>query len=371
MTDLVQCTPLNAVHRELGAKMTEFGGWDMPLHYGDIIGEYTSVRARVGLFDTSHMRAFCVSGAEANAYLQFITPRKVGTVSGKVQYAVLTNKAGGAVDDCTIYCASPEAYLVVVNAGNIEKDFAWMKGHASGFDVEIEKETHYCGILALQGPLAEKVLAKCVDEVASIPKGRYTFAQSTISGCTVILSRTGYTGEDGFEILCVPAFLSHYWSMMLERGAPEGILPCGLGARDLLRLEAWMPLYGHELTEKRGPLEANLHRVVNLDKREFSIGRNALTLKLLSGPLETLIGLKTSERGVIMRPGTLIGIDDRVIGEVTSGSPYPSGISLGMGFVSRDIDPTPGMTLQVQIHKKWRNALVVERKFVPTPKESS
>ncbi|MDO8520881.1 MAG: glycine cleavage system aminomethyltransferase GcvT [bacterium] len=366
-------TPLNAIHRELGAKMTEFGGWNMPEHYGNIWNEYTAVRTRVGLFDTSHMRAFFVEGRDANAFLQFLTPRNIGIKPGKIQYAILTNQNGGTVDDCTIFCFNHEVYLVVVNAGNIDKDFAWMERHAVGFMVTLEKATRYTGMLALQGPRAESVLTKCLDEGTSVPKGRYTFAPATGGGYPVIVSRTGYTGEDGFEILCEPVFLPFFWNMLLTRGVTEEIVPCGLGARDLLRLEAWMPLYGHELTEKRGLVEANLRFAADLKKPHFFIGRAALEEVWYSGSTETLIGLKAEERGAIIRAGCAVANKDGlVVGHVTSGAPYPNGTSLGMAYVVRNKNLTPGTPIHVEIHKKWRPATVVERTFTPhavTPKE--
>lgn len=365
-------TPLYAIHRELGAKMTEFGGWDMPERYGNIWDEYTAVRTKVGLFDTSHMRAFLVEGRDANAFLQFLTPRNIGTTPGKVEYAILTNQAGGAVDDCTVYCIDTEQYLVVVNAGNIEKDFAWMKRHAPVWSVSLEKKTRWGGMLALQGPRAEKVLAKCVDEKTPIAMGRYAFCATTMGGYRVIVSRTGYTGEDGFEILCEPVFLPFFWNMLLTRGEAEGILPCGLGARDLLRLEAWMPLYGHELTESLGPIEANLRWSVNIEKPQFFLGRRAIEKIWNSDSPETLIGLRTKEHGAIIRPdcdiATLGGV---TIGKVTSGAPYPNGTSLGMGFVCRNAKLAAGMIVQVMIRKQLRTAEIVERKWRATPKEQS
>lgn len=363
-------TPLYQYHRDLGARMTEFGGWEMPEQYGSIWDEYSAVRTKVGLFDTSHMRAFLVEGRDANAFLQFLTPRHIGIRPGKIQYAVLTNRSGGAVDDCTIYCFSNEEYLVVVNAGNIEKDFAWMEKHASGFDVTLEKETRYGGMLALQGPRAEKVAVKCIDHEIHLPRGRYTFCAATAGGYPIIVSRTGYTGEDGFEILCEPAFLPFFWNMLLRRGVPEEILPCGLGARDLLRLEAWMPLYGHELTEECGPVAANLRFAVNIEKPQFFIGRAALESMWYAGSPNTLIGLKTEERGAIIRTGCNIRTGDKIIvGQATSGAPYPNSTSLGMAYVSRDRNLIPGTAIEVEIRKKWWPAKVVERKWVGAPKE--
>ena len=367
----VKQTPLNAIHRELGAKMTVFGGWDMPEHYGNIWDEYTAVRTKVGLFDTSHMRAFLVKGKEANAFLQFLTPRNIGTRPGKIQYALLTNRNGGVVDDCTVYCLNNEEYFVLVNAGNIEKDFAWMARYASGFDVTLGKETQYGGMLALQGPRAEKVLAKCLAGEPFPAMGKYTFRMAFAGGCPVVVSRTGYTGEDGFEILCEHAFLPYLWNMLLTTGSSDGIRPCGLGARDLLRLEAWMPLYGHELTEERGPLEANLRWTTNLEKPQFFIGRTALERAWTLGSRESLIGLKTEDRGAIIRPECEIATGDGVtIGQVTSGAPYPNDTSFGMGFVERNKEIVPGTPIQVLIHKKWRPAIVVERKFIGAPKEA-
>lgn len=364
-----QMTPLNHTHRALGAKMTEFGGWDMPEHYGNIWREYTQVRESVGLFDTSHMRAFLVEGRDANAFLQFLTPRLIGIKPGRVQYAVLTNHSGGAVDDCTIYCVNHEHYLVVVNAGNIEQDFAWLSAHASGFVVNIEKATRYTGMLALQGPRSATVLARCVD--GGLPQlTKYAFAMASMGGYRVIISRTGYTGEDGFEILCEPALLQFHWEQLLHWGGPEGILPSGLGARDLLRLEAWMPLYGHELSPERGPVEADLRFTVNMEKPFFFIGRGAVEERWYTGTSETLIGLRAKERGTIIRGGCDIATaDGTVVGVTTSGAPYPTGVSLGMGYVRRDAALSAGTAVNILLHKKWRPATVVARKFIPKQKE--
>ena len=368
---IIKETPLNSLHRALGAKMTEFGGWDMPEHYGNIWDEYNAVRTKVGLFDTSHMRAFLIEGRDANAYLQFLTPRHIGIKHGKVEYAVLTNKDGGAGDDCLGACLSPEEYLVVVNAGNIDKDFGWMERHNAGFDVALWKRTRYTGMLALQGPRAEKVLTKCVANPTTLQKmKRYNFFATSMEGYTVLIFRTGYTGEDGFEIFCEPVFLPFFWEMLLVRGDPEGIAPCGLGARDLCRLEAWMPLYEHELTEERGPVEANLRFAIDLHKPFFFIGRAAIESKYQERRRETLIGLRTIERGAIIRRGCDIATaNGNIIGRVSSGAPYPNGTSLGMGFVTCDGELPLGTSIQILIHKKWRPAFVAERKWMGTSKE--
>ena len=361
-------TPLYDIHVALGAKMTEFGGWIMPECYGKIWDEYRAVRGAVGLFDTSHMRAFLIEGADANAYLQFLTPRNVGTVSGKIQYALLTNPSGGTVDDCTIFCESKERYYVIVNAGNIRKDFAWMGMWAPRFGVSLQKETSFMGMLALQGPRAQKVLARCADGTAISAMKKYTFRMMQAGGHSVIISRTGYTGEDGFEILCDQAALPSLWNVLLAEGGREGILPCGLGARDLLRLEAWMPLYGHELDEKHGPIEAKLEWTTDIRKPQPFIGNNAITDHLLLGTKETLIGLRTDGRGAILRCGAKIAhVNGYSVGSVTSGAPYPSGMSLAMAYVKTNAQLSEGRRVKVLIRNTWHDAIVVPRTFTAQP----
>ena len=315
-------TPLNELHRELGAKMVDFGGWDMPVQYSGILAEHEAVRERAGLFDVSHMGEITVVGPDALAYLQSITPNDVSKLSdGRCHYNALLYPTGGFVDDILIYRNAEDDYFVVVNAGNSDKDFAWMKERAADFDVKVENESADWAQIAVQGPKAERILAKLTDlDLAGMKY--YRFAVGIVDDVEAIVSRTGYTGEDGFEVYVPSGEGARIFRRLLEAGSDEGILPAGLGARDTLRLEAKMALYGNDIDAETTPLEADLGWIVKLDKGEF-IGSDVLQQQKDEGVERTLVGFEMIDRG-IARHGYPVAVDGQEVGVVTSGTHSPT-----------------------------------------------
>lgn len=326
-------TVLNQVHRELGARMVEFGGWDMPVQYAGVIAEHLAVRSAAGLFDVSHMGEFEVSGPDAFAFLQFATINDLSSlVDGQVQYSALCYPDGGIVDDITLYRFGAEKYMLCVNAANIDKDFAWLQ------ELEAQREGNYQVInrsadfaqLALQGPNAAAILG-VLTSVDLLSLKTYYFCESDVAGMAMIVSRTGYTGEDGFELYCAPKDAESLWQTLMAQGTPQGLVPVGLGARDTLRLEKAYALYGHELSATILPLEARLGWITKLGKTEFC-GREALLKAKSGGVRRQLIGLRLTQPGV-PREQYIVRAAGRDVGLVTSGTMSPSsrqGIALAL-----------------------------------------
>jgi aminomethyltransferase len=321
-------TPLYDQHIRAGAKMVDFVGWAMPIYYRSIVNEHRRVRETVGLFDVSHMGEFVVTGAGALASLERITTNRVAALSeGRVQYSLLCNHEGGVLDDLTVY-RLPGRYMLVVNALNREKDLAWVREHVRD-DARVEDVSDETALVAVQGPSSEPVLSAVVDaDLASLPY--YHSAEMAVAGRDAVVSRTGYTGEDGFEIYCAPEAAPEIWGGLLEAGKGSLIEPVGLGARDTLRLEMGYALYGNEMDETRTPVEAGLMWVTKLDKGDF-IGREAIAARKARGAAERLIGFELLERGVPRKDQRIVVAGEEV-GVVTSGSFSPSlekGIGLG------------------------------------------
>ncbi len=326
-------TVLNQVHRDLGARMVEFGGWDMPVQYTGVIAEHIAVRCAAGLFDVSHMGEFEVSGPDAFAFLQFATINDLSSlVDGQVQYSALCYPDGGIVDDITLYRFGVEKYMLCVNAANIDKDFAWLQ------ELEAQRKGNYQLInrsadfaqLALQGPKAATIL-DALTSADLLSLKTYHFCESDVAGMSMIVSRTGYTGEDGFELYCAPADAELLWQALMEQGSNQGLVPVGLGARDTLRLEKAYALYGHELSATILPLEARLGWVTKLEKAEFC-GREALLKAKSGGVRRQLIGLRLTQPGV-PREQYIVRSAGRDVGQVTSGTMSPSsrqGIALAL-----------------------------------------
>jgi len=324
-------TVFNPIHRALQARMVDFGGWDMPVEYpgagGGLIAEHLAVRTGVGLFDVSHMGEIAFRGPEALAAVQHLTMNDAARLKdGQAHYSALLNPQGGFVDDLLVHRIKENEYLLVVNAGTKDKDFSWIKAHTGGFsDVEIVDCSAEYSQLAVQGPRALQTLQELTAvDLAAIRN--YWFTYGEVAGVPgVLITRTGYTGEDGFEIY-LPADASvavKVWTDLLAAGEEFGIRPCGLGARNTLRLEAGMSLYGHEISDSINVFEAGLERWLKLDKGEF-IGRDALlAVQAAGGPLRRIVALEMVERG-IARDGYLVqSLDGEPIGTVTSGSPAP------------------------------------------------
>lgn len=352
-------TPLFDVHRQLNAKMVPFGGWEMPVQYAGILEEHRAVRGKAGLFDVSHMGEFEVRGHGALEAVQRVTTNDASRLQvGQVQYSALTTPEGTFVDDLTVYKFADDRYGLTVNASNIDKDFAWIRDHITpGSD--LTNTSDEVALLALQGPKAQTILQKLTP--VNLAKIRYYwFVEGTVLGVACGVSRTGYTGEDGFEIYAPAQHAVRLWNGLLEAGAPEGLQPCGLGARDTLRLEAKMALYGNDIDDRHTVLEADLAWIVKLDKGEF-IGRQALARQKAEGARRKLVGFEMIGRG-IARSHYPIVKGEKPIGEVTSGGPAPwLGKNIGLGYVAVE-HAAVGSEFEVMIR-----GTPVPAKVVPTP----
>ena len=314
-------TPLYSVHRKLGAKMVEFGGWQMPVQYRGIIEEHLAVRSRAGLFDVSHMGELEIRGEDALASCQKVTANDLSRLgSNRAQYNLLLNEDGGIVDDVIFHRLGEQHYLVCVNAANSDKDFAWLKSHASGAAEILNRSSEYAQ-LALQGPLAEKILQPLTPGSLSDLR-YYHFLLAAVAGVECLVARTGYTGEDGFELYCAPDQVEHLWNSLLDAGSESGLVPVGLGARDTLRLERALPLYGHELDDTTTPLEAGLGWVVKFSKGSF-LGRERLLRQKEQGVKRKLAGLELVEPG-IARSHCRVFQGNDCVGEVSSGTRSPT-----------------------------------------------
>ncbi|MDX2479697.1 MAG: glycine cleavage system aminomethyltransferase GcvT [Desulfuromusa sp.] len=327
-------TPLNQIHRQLGARMVDFGGWDMPVQYSGVIAEHLAVRSAAGLFDVSHMGEIEVSGSQAFDFLQYATTNDLSQlVDGQVQYTALCYETGGVVDDLTLYRFAADSYLLCVNASNSDKDFAWLQDLQKGSDysdlILVNRSEEYVQ-LALQGPIAAEILAKLT--TADLPALKfYRFVEDKVAGIEMIISRTGYTGEDGFELYCPADDGANLWQELMAAGQPLGLQPIGLGARDTLRLEKAYALYGHEITADIMPLEARLAWITKLKKGTF-VGRDAMVNAKEMGLPRQLIALTLTEPGV-PREGYPVFCAGQEVGYVTSGTMSPSlkkGIALAL-----------------------------------------
>ena len=358
-------TPLNAVHRELGGRMVDFGGWDMPVQYGaGVIEEHLRCRNQAGLFDVSHMGEIWAIGPDAIAFVNRLTTNDVTKlVDGQAHYSALTREDGGVVDDLLVYRFGPEKLLLVVNAGTTDKDWKWISSHKTDDDnVALSNaSSQYCQI-AVQGPDAFNIVQALTKTDLSAIK-YYHFQEGVVDGVESIISRTGYTGEDGFEVYAAPEFAVQLWNKFLETGKygeAEGILPCGLAARNTLRLEAAMSLYGHELDDDITPLEAGLGWITKLQKGDF-IGSEALTTQKAAGVTRKIAGFEMTEPG-IARDGCDVYVGGEKVGTVTSGSPAPYlKKNIGLAFLPPEF-ANVGQEIKIDVRGKHLSAQVV-----PTP----
>ncbi len=353
-------TPLYSVHRELGAKMVDFGGWEMPVEYRGIRDEHRAVRERAGLFDVSHMGEFAVEGPDALAFLQRLTCNDVSALEdGRCQYSAMLTPEGTFIDDLLVYRFGPEKYLLVVNAGNTPKDFAHALAVSRPFRVRVDDRSDDFALLALQGPRSEETLSgMTAADLSRIPY--YGFVEADVSGARAIVSRTGYTGESGFEIYCEPGDAPRLFREILETGRRFDVLPCGLGARDTLRLEAKMALYGNDIDGTVTPFEADLGWIVKMKKGEFE-GREALARQKAEGLRRKLAGFELLDRGIARH-----GYETRSPsgpGVVTSGIPSPTlGKSIGLAYLPI-ADAAVGTEFQVDLRGRPARARVVETPF--------
>lgn len=357
----LQRTPLHAEHLRLNAKMVPFAGYEMPVQYpGGITAEHKAVRTAAGLFDVSHMGEFMVRGPQALDFVQRITTNDASKLAvGQAQYSTMVNEQGMVIDDLLVY-RFPDHYMLVVNGANRAKDWAWASRHAAGFDARLTDESDDIALLALQGPKAPEILAKLTD--ADLDAIRYYhFAEGTVDGRHAIISRTGYTGEDGFELYVGAADAAALWQTLLEAGAGEGLIACGLGSRDSLRLEMGMALYGNDLDEAHTPLEGGLAWVTKLDKGDF-VGRDALKAQKEAGVTRRLVGFRLKERG-FPRPHYPVSVDGNVVGEVTSGTLSPTlGEGIGMAYVPAELSKV-GTEIGIVIRDQAIPAEVVKPPF--------
>ena len=360
-SDNLKKTPLNAAHRELGGKMVDFGGWDMPVQYtAGVIEEHMATRTRAGLFDVSHMGEIWVEGEDAIPFVNRLTTNDVTKlVDGQAHYSALTNENGGVVDDLLVYRFDVNKLLLVVNAGTTEKDWEWITSHKKDENVTLTNASaDYCQI-AIQGPKAIEILEKLTDTDLDEIK-YYHFTMGYVDGVESIISRTGYTGEDGFEVYANQKYARQLWDKLLETGKDDGILPCGLAARNTLRLESAMSLYGHELGDDITPLEANLGWITKLQKGDF-VGSEALAKKKETGITRRLVGFEMTQPG-IARDGYDVYIDDKLVGSVTSGSPAPFlKKNIGLAFLPTEF-AKEGQEIKIDVRGKHLSAVVV-----PTP----
>ena len=353
-------TPLYEVHKSLYAKFTEFGGWEMPLQYTSIVKEHLAVRETAGLFDLSHMGEIDVKGQGANELVQILCTNDVSRLTdGQVQYTLLCNENGGIVDDILIYRHADNNYTLVVNAANIEKDLTWIKTHndmGTGVNDDSEKTT----LIALQGPRSIDILSQFGTKWFISEISFFRFVVGEVAGIPTVISRTGYTGEIGFELYVEANNAEDLWDRLYPTVIEEGGQPVGLGARDTLRLEAGLRLYGMDMDENTTPFEAGLGRFVKLDKGDF-IGKDVLLAQKEKGDLKKkLVGFQMLDRAVA-RCGYDVYQDGNVVGKVTSGAPSPS-LNCNIGFAS--ISPNTGKSIEIEIRDKLHPAKIVKVPFI-------
>ena len=333
--------------------MVPFGGWDMPVQYSGVIQEHLAVRERAGMFDVSHMGEFMISGVQALEFLQYATVNDVSKLKpGRAQYNMLPNASGGLVDDIYVYCLSPDRYLMVVNASNIEKDFNHLSSLTHQFDVTLENQSDAWALIAVQGPNTQSLLEPHCTEVLSSRKKNSVF-DTTLFGYPVRMARTGYTGEDGFEVFCAPVDAPDLWDKLLALK----LEPCGLGARDTLRLEAGYPLYGHEWSDSTNPLETPLRWAVK-EYKEF-VGRDAM---VTAPKTKTLVGIQVSGRG-IPREGYPVKLEGRIVGHCTSGTMSPS-LKIGIALAYLEVGLEMGAHVMLEIRGSDVPAMIVEAVFI-------
>ncbi len=361
MADEVRRTPLFEEHERLGAKIVPFAGYAMPVQYpAGIVAEHNAVREHAGLFDVSHMGELDVRGGDALGFVQYVTTNDASKLEvGQAQYSVLCRPDGTAIDDCIVYRFDSH-YMIVVNASNRDKDRDWIATFADRFGTELTDISDDIALIALQGPRAPEILAR-LTETNLDAIAYYHFTNGNGAGVPAIISRTGYTGEDGFELYIAANKAVSVWRKLLIAGEPDGLVPVGLGARDSLRLEMGYILYGNDLDERRTPLEAGLGWVVKLDKGDF-VGRDALVQRKQDGLTEKLVGFELKERG-FPRPHYEVRIGGVPSGEVTSGTVSPRlNKGIGMAYVPTEF-AKPGTQIDVVVRDKTVPAEVVRPPF--------
>jgi aminomethyltransferase len=370
---MLKRTPLFTAHQKLGGKLVEFGGWEMPVQYTSITDEHLAVRKAAGIFDISHMGEVTVSGAGAAEFLNSVLTNDIRKLApGEGQYTLMCNERGGVIDDLYVYRLSGEVFFLVINASRIEPDVAWLQAQAAHFprrnELRLTDASHNYAAVAVQGPRVREFIETCIpgDSSSAMRVGRVTeLKKNQIAGFHfeqggVLVSRTGYTGEDGFEIVGSDEAIRHVWDALLTAGQPFGIKPCGLGARDTLRTEVCYPLYGHELDEETTPIEAGLGFFVALDKGGFN-GRSVLAEQKNNGTKKKLVAFKMVGKSAPPRPHYPIWVNGANAGVVTSGTQSPSlNLGIGLGYVPTEF-AKPGAKIEIEIRGKRFAAVVVPK----------
>ncbi len=360
---MVKETYLHDKHVALGAKMVDFAGWHMPVQYSSIIEEHKTVRENVGLFDVSHMGEVFVSGKDATAFLNKVVPQDIEKLDyEKAVYCQLPNKNGGLIDDLIIYKLGIEYYLVICNASRIDEDLNWLVRNKRGMNVKIDNQSHNYSLLAIQGPRAIDLVRKMGYSIPS--QQSFTIKPAVIEGIKLLASRTGYTGEDGFELLVENEYSEFLWDKILEEGKEYGIKPIGLGARDTLRLEAALHLYGNDLDESTTPVEAGLSWSIPKDKRTDYNGKEIIMSQIANGVSKKLIGLTMLDKN-IARHGYEVYYNGEKVGHITSGCVSPStGKNIALAYVKNIKEICPDAVIQVMIREKLHDAKVTKRPFI-------
>jgi len=390
---MLKRTPLFAAHQKLGGKLVEFGGWEMPVQYTSIVEEHLAVRNAAGIFDISHMGEVTVSGAAAADFLNRVLTNDIRKlVPGVGQYTLMCNERGGVIDDLYAYRLSGEVYLLIINASRTEADVAWLQAQAAKFqrqnELRLTDASHHYAAVAVQGPRVREFIENCApgasssgmrvrrvtelekNQIAGFEIGRDAALRRPDGPAghphLVLVSRTGYTGEDGFEIVGRDDSIQQVWDAVLAAGQPFGIKPCGLGARDTLRTEVCYPLYGHELDENTTPIEAGLGFFVSLDKGEF-VGRPVLVEQKANGTKKKLVAFRMGEKSAPPRPHYPIWANGANVGVVTSGTQSPSlGIGIGLGYVPPEL-ARPDTKIGIEIRGKCPPAVVVRKPIFRKP----
>ncbi|OEC03233.1 glycine cleavage system protein T [Lysinibacillus sphaericus] len=362
MTNELKRTPLFDEYAKYGGKTIDFGGWELPVQFTSIKEEHDAVRNRAGLFDVSHMGEILVTGPDALAFLQNLLSNDIAKIAtGQAQYNAMCYEDGGVVDDLLTYKLADNHYLLCVNAANIEKDFDWMMENQHQYDVTIDNQSEAFAQIALQGPLAEELLQSLTaTDVSAIKYFRFQ-EHVDIAGHKALVSRSGYTGEDGFELYGAPADIKALWAIILDAGKDKGVVPAGLGCRDTLRFEAGLPLYGQELSATISPLEAGIGFAVKLNKDDF-IGHDALVAQKENGLARKIVGIEMIDKG-IPRHGYKVFKDGQEIGEVTTGTQLPSSKrNVGNALIDSQF-ATIGTELEIEIRGKHLKVVTVETPF--------
>ncbi|WP_142413554.1 glycine cleavage system aminomethyltransferase GcvT [Hathewaya massiliensis] len=357
-------TALYEEHKSLKGKIVDFAGWELPVQYEGIIPEHEAVRNAAGIFDVSHMGEVEVKGKDAFDYIQKLITNDLGIIDDNgIIYTMLCYEHGGVVDDLLVYRYSKDHYLLVVNASNADKDYKWMVDNKGNFDVDIINNSDKISEIAIQGPKAESILQKICDKDLSKIKFFRFDAEVKVAGAKCLVSRTGYTGEDGFEVYTENENIVKIWRGLLEAGKEEGIKPVGLGARDTLRFEAGLPLYGNEISKDISPLEAGLGFAVKVDKEADFIGKSALKKQKEEGVKRKVVGFELLDKG-IARHGYEVLKDGEVIGVVTTGYASPT-LGKTIGFALIDVThATLGTELQIKVRNRVLRAITIKKKFL-------